>query len=126
MASVLSRVKSEVVTVIYKSPQDRAPSDPAFITLSFIDTASARQACLLFPEHSCLGAFAVPASAPPRPGMLSSPDVCSATFLSFSRPLVTCYFLKEALRGYLHEVPPVLDLPLPPHPASVCFMTLRM
>ena len=48
-----------MVTVIYKSPQDRAPSDPAFLTLSFIDTASARQACLLFPELSCPGAFAV-------------------------------------------------------------------
>ena len=47
MVSVLSRGKSEMVTVIYKSPQDLALSDRTFITLSFIHIASARQACLL-------------------------------------------------------------------------------
>lgn len=55
MVSVLSRGKSEMVTVIYKSPQYLALSDRTFITLFFIHIASARQACLLFLELSYLG-----------------------------------------------------------------------
>ena len=43
-----------MVTVIYKSPQDLALSDCTFITLSFIHTALAWQACLLFLELSYL------------------------------------------------------------------------
>ena len=115
-----------MVTVIYKSPQDLALSDrPSSLSPLFTLHQPGRPVCCSW-NSPTLGDFAVPTSAPPRPGMLFSPHVCSFTFLSFSRFLVTGYFLKEALQGYPYKITPVLDHSLPPHPASFCFMTLRM
>ena len=114
-----------MVTVIYKSPQDLALSDCTFITLSFIHTASARQACLLFLELSYLRGLCCTHFCP-----TSAWNALFSTFApllsSFSRSLVTGYFLKEALQGYPYEIGPVLEHSLPPRPASFCFMTLKM
>ena len=67
VVSPLSRVNSEIVIVIYKIPQDLAPSDPISIALSFIHSASALQASLLFLEDDKNAPASGPLLYPPLP-----------------------------------------------------------
>lgn len=67
VVSPLSRVNSEIVTAIYKIPQDLAPSDPISMALSFIHSESAMQASSLFLEDDKNAPASGPLLYPPLP-----------------------------------------------------------
>lgn len=67
LVPTLSRINSEIVTVIYKIPQDLAPSDPISMALSFIHSESAMQASSLFLEDDKNAPASGPLLYPPLP-----------------------------------------------------------